>query len=51
MNKRKDIIPNNLKDYRLKAGLTHKSKSQRLLTLKHRKELVTGKRDVIFPTY
>lgn len=24
MNKRKDIVPNNLKEYRLKAGLTQK---------------------------
>jgi transcriptional regulator with XRE-family HTH domain len=30
MNKRKDIVPNNLKEYRLKIGLTQKQVSQRL---------------------
>lgn len=28
MNKRKDIVPNNLKEYRLKAGLTQKQVAQ-----------------------
>lgn len=30
MNKRKDIVPNNLKEYRLKAGLTQKQVVQSL---------------------
>lgn len=30
MNKRKDIIPNNLKEYRLKAGLTQKQVALKL---------------------
>ncbi len=30
MNKRKEIIPNNLKEYRLKAGLTQKQVAQML---------------------
>jgi len=30
MNKRKDIVPNNLKEYRLKAGLTQKQVAEML---------------------
>lgn len=30
MNTRKDIIPNNLKEYRLKAGLTQKDVARKL---------------------
>jgi transcriptional regulator with XRE-family HTH domain len=30
MNKRKDIIPNNLKEFRLKAGLTQKQVAEML---------------------
>lgn len=30
MNKRKDIVPNNLKEYRLKAGLTQKQVCEKL---------------------
>lgn len=30
MNKRKDIVPNNLKEFRLKAGLTQKEVCQKL---------------------
>jgi transcriptional regulator with XRE-family HTH domain len=30
MNKRKDVIPNNLKEYRLKAGLTQKQVAEKL---------------------
>lgn len=30
MNKRKNIVPNNLKEYRLKAGLTQKQVAEKL---------------------
>ena len=30
MNKRKDIVPNNLKEYRVKSGLTQKQVSEKL---------------------
>lgn len=30
MNKRKDIVPNNLKEYRMRAGLTQKDVSRML---------------------
>lgn len=30
MNKRKDIVPNNLKEYRLKAGLTQRQVVQQM---------------------
>ena len=30
MNKRKDVVPNNLKEYRLKAGLTQKQVAEKM---------------------
>ena len=36
MNKRKEIVPNNLKEYRLKAGLTQKQVAETLKVFEER---------------